>query len=148
MAWYVSYDLSSYTYIKIMYRSQWESAIGTVVCKSLCQQKRSCISTLTNYNHHKWHHLNSDWSSSHFQVVFVDKWLANHSTKLCTGCSYVLAEISSECPSLCRWFLRTHCCSLQSAVVATHLVTSLLWWVYLITAAGDWHGVNWMCLSS
>ena len=37
-----------------------------------------CNSTLTNYNHHKWHHLNSDWSSSDFQVLFADKWLTNH----------------------------------------------------------------------
>ena len=41
-----------------------------------CQQKRCCNSTLTNYNYHKWHHLNSDSTSSDFQVLFADKGLA------------------------------------------------------------------------
>jgi len=46
-----------------------------------CQQKCSCISTLTNQNHHKWHHLNSDWSSSDFQVLFADNWLAKQGSE-------------------------------------------------------------------
>ena len=47
----------------------------TVVCKSLVSKSAVPAvvnSKLTNSNHHKRHHLNFDWSSSDFQVLFTD----------------------------------------------------------------------------